>query len=309
MIRGSIVALITPFNSMGSLDIQLLRDLINFHMKSGTDGILVSGTTGESPTLTPQERRALLEVAVEECGGETTVIAGCGTNSTVKAIELTREALEIGATAGLSVCPYYNKPTQEGLYKHFMEIGDVGLPIVLYNVPGRTCVNMSPETVRRLSLHDNIVAIKEASGDIGQIKEILNTSRRGFSVLSGDDSLTFDVLKHGGSGVISVTANLLPGKVKEVIGKAIDGDWEAAGKLHDHLLPLHRGMFIETNPIPVKEALNLIGWSVGVPRLPLTKISKDGLTSLKRILSEYEADIDKEHSPFLRQSAVKGRDV
>ncbi len=298
MIKGSIVALITPFSKTGDLDNRVLRELIRFHIARGTDGILISGTTGESPSLTPAERRALLDIAAEECGDKVCLIAGCGTNSTWKAVDLTDEARRAGATFGLSVCPYYNKPTQEGLYRHFMTVADCGLPLILYNVPGRTSVNMTAGTVRRLSRHENIVGIKEASGDLSQIQEISSTTSDDFIVLSGDDALTLDVISRGGKGVISVTANILPGTVSEIVREGLLGNLEKSRLLHDHIIPLHRGMFIETNPIPVKEALSLLGWQVGEPRLPLTTMSEVGRSHLRKLLVSYLAELEDEHAAF-----------
>ena len=306
MIQGSIVALITPFTERGRLALDVLRALLRFHKASGTDAVLVGGTTGESPTLSHEEWRSLVETAVEECGTHPPVVAGCGANSTLKAVELTREAREIGASYGLSVCPYYNKPPQEGLYRHFMRVADVGLPLVIYNVPGRTSVNITPGTVKRLSLHGNIVGIKEASGSIAQTQEIAALLGDSFSILSGDDALTFDVLCHGGRGVVSVTANLLPVRTKKVVDAALSGNIERARKLHYHLLPLHNGLFIETNPIPVKAAMRLLGWNVGESRLPLTRISPKGRAFLKKLLGRYSPDFEAEHVAF-REGNRQGR--
>lgn len=299
MIRGSIVALITPFTRTGALDRETCRDLIRFHAVRGTDAVLLAGTTGESPTLDTREKESFVELALEERGSKMGLVLGCGANSTKTAVSLTRRAKELGADFGLSVCPYYNKPTQEGLYRHFMEVADVGLPIILYNVPGRTSVNLEPATVERLSHHDNIVAIKEASGDMSQIQEVARLKGDRLSLLSGDDALTFDVVCGGGSGVISVTANLLPGPVREVVTMGLQGSVEKARSLHHNLLPLHRAMFIETNPSPVKAAMNLIGWSVGKPRLPLVALTKKGRAFLGKLLSRYEQRIREEHADFV----------
>jgi 4-hydroxy-tetrahydrodipicolinate synthase len=307
MFEGSTVALITPFTRSGKVDTVTLRRLTRFHIERGTDGILVSGTTGESPSLSGREYKEVVETVIEECDGRIPVIAGCGTNSPWKGVELTGEAQRLGASGGLSVCPYYNKPTQEGLYRHFMEIAEVGLPIMLYNIPGRTSVNLLPETVRRLSEHENIVAIKEASGDLDQIQEICRLTENELTLLSGDDGLTLDVLCHGGKGVVSVTANLLPSKVKAVVFKSLSGDSGGARDLHHHLLPLHGAMFIETNPIPVREALELAGWDVGKPRLPLTTMTRHGKNRLKEVLSMYSHEIESEHSAILRGSKKRGR--
>jgi len=307
MFEGSTVALITPFTRGGKVDTGTLRRLTRLHIERGTDSILVSGTTGESPSLSGREYREVIETVIDECEGRVPVIAGCGTNSTWKAVELTREVQRLGASGGLSVCPYYNKPTQEGLYRHFMKIAEIGLPIMLYNVPGRTSVNLLPETVRRLSEHENIVAIKEASGDLDQIQEICRLTGNEFTLLSGDDGLTLDVLCHGGKGVVSVTANLLPSKVKAVVFRSLSGDTVGARDLHHHLLPLHRAMFIETNPIPVREALKFAGWDVGKPRLPLTAMTRQGKNRLKEVLSMYTHEIESEHSQFLSGKTKSGK--
>jgi 4-hydroxy-tetrahydrodipicolinate synthase len=298
MIQGSIVALVTPFARSGGLAVDVLRSLLRFHMESGTDAVLLGGTTGESPVLSHEEWRTLLATAVEECRQKMRVMAGCGANDTTKAVALTKEAASIGVSSALSVCPYYNKPPQEGLYRHFMKIADVGLPVVIYNVPGRTSVNIAPETVKRLSAHGNIVAIKEASGNIAQVQELAFLLEGSLAILSGDDALTFDVLCHGGKGVVSVTANIMPVWTKRVVDAALSGNIERARKLHYGLLPLHKGLFIETNPIPVKAAMEMRGWRVGEARPPLTAISPRGKASLRKLLAQYAHDLDEEHGAF-----------
>jgi 4-hydroxy-tetrahydrodipicolinate synthase len=299
MLVGSIVALITPFSRSGALDTGAYRELVRFHRELGTDAVLTAGTTGESPTLGARERKTLLEIALEERGPKRSVIAGCGSNATKNAVSLTREAMETGADYGLSVCPYYNRPTQEGLYRHFMEIADVGLPIILYNVPGRTSVNLEPATVERLSHHEKIVAIKEASGNMAQIQEVSRLAGDRLTLLSGDDALALDVLRQGGRGVISVTANVLPRSVGEVVRLASRGKPEEARALHYELLPLHRALFIETNPAPVKAAMNMIGWEVGKPRLPLVGLSRGASVVLARLLARYERRLREEHAAFV----------
>lgn len=305
MIQGSIVALVTPFTARGDLDIEVLRSLVRFHKAAGTDAVLVAGTTGESPVLSHDEWRRLIETTVRECGPGLPVMAGCGSNSTARAVELTREARDIGAAYGLSVCPYYNKPPQEGLYRHFMKVADVGLPLVLYNVPGRTSVNLAPETVKRLSLHGNIAGIKEASGNMLQVQELAALLEGSLPILSGDDSLTYDVLCHGGKGVVSVTANLLPRGTKRVTEAALSGHMDRARTLHYHLLALHKGLFIEPNPIPVKAAMNLQGWKVGDPRPPLVRISRKGRASLEKLLEKYSRDLDEERGSSREKARPK----
>ena len=283
------MALVTPFDDKNEINIEALTKQIRFQIESGTNGLVPCGTTGETPTLSHDEYLAVIEIAIKVADGKIPVIAGCGANSTEKAVVLTKEVKTLGAQAGLSVTPYYNKPTQEGLYQHFMTIADsVELPIVVYNVPGRTSVNILPETVERLSKHPNIVAIKEASGNLQQISEVIARCGEDFDVLSGDDFLTYPIMSLGGKGVISVTANVMPGKVSEMVSSVLSGDWENAKNLHHELSKINQAMFIETNPVPAKTSLNLMGMNYGKPRLPLCEMKEGNRKKLEEVLKRYE---------------------
>ncbi len=287
MFSGAIPALVTPFGKDGSLNTAKVNDLVQFHIEKGSRAVVPAGTTGESPALSGDEKRLLFETVVKAAGGKIPVIAGTGGNNTAQAVEMTRMAKEIGVDAALIVAPYYNKPTQEGLYRHYMEIADKGgLPVVIYNVPGRTSVNILPETVERLSDHEKIVAIKEASGNIAQISEIHLRCGDRLTILSGDDPLTLPILAVGGKGTISVTANIVPERINAMIDTFMAGDTEKALELHHQLEPLHAAMFLETNPIPVKTAMNMLGMEVGDFRLPLCEMSKANQQRLRDILLE-----------------------
>ncbi|RMI25194.1 MAG: 4-hydroxy-tetrahydrodipicolinate synthase [Calditrichaeota bacterium] len=289
MFSGAIPALVTPFCADGKVNETKLRELVRFHLEKGSKALVPAGTTGESPTLSKAEKLRLFEVVVEEAGGKIPVIAGTGGNNTAAAVELTRLSQEVGVDAVLVVAPYYNKPTQEGLYRHYMTIADEGgLPVVVYNVPGRTGVNILPQTVERLAEHENIVAIKEASGDVGQVSEIHRRCGDRITILSGDDPLTLPILAVGGKGVISVTANIIPDRINEMIDAYMAGDWAKALELHEQLKPLHEAMFLETNPIPIKTAMNLMGMNVGGFRLPLCEMSDANVARLKTILQEHQ---------------------
>lgn len=272
-LRGSMVAIVTPFRE-GRVDEAALRDLVRFHLHSGTDAIVPCGTTGESATLSHEEHQRVVEVVLEAAEGRVPVIAGTGSNSTAEALRLTKHAERAGATAALLITPYYNRPTQEGLYRHFRAIAEeVDLPLILYNVPGRTGVNLLPETVARLSELPNVVGIKEASGSLRQASEIVELCGPDFCLLSGDDFLTLPILSVGGRGVISVTANVAPARVAEMCRAFEAGELERARRLHYELLPLTRALFLETNPIPVKTALGLMGRIDPELRLPLCPMS------------------------------------
>lgn len=289
MFRGSITAIVTPFRG-GAVDEAAFRKLIEFQIAGGTSGIVPCGTTGESATLSYEEHHRVIELAIESAAGRIPVIAGTGSNSTAETIELTKHAEKAGADAALLITPYYNKPTQQGLYEHYRTVAsETGLPIVLYNVPGRTGVNMLPETVARLSEIENIVGVKEATGDLKQVSDVIEYSKEGFTVLSGDDFTTLALLAIGGHGVISVTSNVVPKMVSDMIKAFEAGKLEEARKLHYRLQPLHRAMFLETNPIPVKTALALMGMIDGEMRLPLVAMSgasKDALASAMKGLVE-----------------------
>jgi 4-hydroxy-tetrahydrodipicolinate synthase len=274
MFRGSMVALVTPMTDDGAIDEKALESLIEFHIENGTDAIVAVGTTGESATLDEEEHCYVIRHTVKVAAGRVPVIAGTGSNSTREAIELTRCAKEAGADACLLVTPYYNKPTQEGLYLHHKEIaGAVDIPQILYNVPGRTAIDMQTDTVARLSKIANIVGIKEATGDIQRARDIIAATDEDFDIYSGDDATAMELMLAGGHGVISVTANVAPRAMHDMCTAAMAENRQAASSINDHLMALHRDLFLEANPIPVKWALfdmGLIGKGI---RLPLTVLS------------------------------------
>ena len=274
MIKGSIVAIVTPMHEDGSLDLAAFRELIDFHIMQGTDGIVVVGTTGESPTVDVEEHELLIRVAVEHAAGRIPVIAGTGANSTTEAIELAAFSKKVGAQASLTVVPYYNKPTQEGLYLHFKTIAEtVDMPHILYNVPGRTAADMHNDTVLRLAQIPNIIGIKDATGDIERGSDLLQRAPQDFAVYSGDDASTLALLLLGAHGTISVTANVAPKLMHEMCSAALNGEVAKAREINFRLLGLHRHLFIEANPIPVKWAVARMGKIKNVLRLPLTPLS------------------------------------
>ena len=276
MITGSIVAIVTPMFEDGRLDLDGLRKLIDFHVKEGTDGIVIVGTTGESPTVTVDEHCELIKRAVEYAAGRVPVIAGTGGNSTAEAIELTAFAKKAGASASLNVVPYYNKPTQEGLYRHFRAVAEaVDIPVILYNVPGRTVADMSNDTTLRLAEIDNVVGIKDATGNIERGSDLIARAPKNFAIYSGDDASAVALMLLGGHGSISVTANVAPKLNHEMCVAAMAGDVQKARELHFKLLGLHRLLFLEANPIPVKWACQQLGLIPGGIRLPLTPFSTD----------------------------------
>ncbi len=284
--KGAMTAIITPFKD-SRVDEQSLRSIIDWQISNGIDAIVVCGTTGEGATLTHEEHYAVIRIAVEQAAGRVPVMAGAGSNSTANAITLSRQAKKAGADGLLQVTPYYNKPTQEGLYQHFRAIAEVvDLPIVLYNVPGRTSVNMLPETTARLSAIDSIIGIKEACGDLGQIKEIISKTPDDFAVFSGDDAMNFDIYRAGGKGAISVTANVVPDRVAAVWDAHESGNDDEGMRLHKNLATLNKAMFIETNPIPAKTALAMMGRCNEEFRLPLTPMSEGHKNELKDVLKE-----------------------
>lgn len=287
MFSGSIVAIVTPFKN-GEVDEEAFRSLIEFQIENGTSGIVPCGTTGESATLSMEEHCRVIDITVEAVKKRVPVIAGTGGNSTAEAVELTRHAKESGADATLQVAPYYNKPTQEGLYQHFKAIADsVPLPQILYNIPGRTSVNVLPETVARLAELPQIVAIKEASGSLPQMAEVMELAGDRITLLAGDDNVVLPVLAIGGKGVISVIANLVPDKLAELIKLWEKGDSDGAREAYYHLLPLCRAMFLETNPIPVKTALALTGKLNEGFRLPMTSMAPANVEKLVKVLEGY----------------------
>ncbi|HEX9172092.1 MAG TPA: 4-hydroxy-tetrahydrodipicolinate synthase [Telluria sp.] len=287
MIKGSIVAIVTPMHEDGSLDRDCLRKLIDWHVAEGTDGIVIVGTTGESATLNPDEHGEMIKLAVEHSAGRIPVIAGSGGNSTVEAIALTRYAREVGADASLQVVPYYNRPTQEGMYRHFKAIAEaVELPIILYNVPGRTVADLANETVARLAPIPNIVGIKDATGNIGRGIELLRMVDKSFAVYSGDDPTAMALMFCGGAGNISVTANVAPRAMHELCEAAMAGDIARAIAINNRLLPLHAKLFVEPNPVPVKWALAEMGRMPGGLRLPLAPLAEQFHDTVRGALRE-----------------------
>jgi len=287
MFKGAIVAIVTPFKN-GKVDEETLRELIEFQIENGTDGIVPCGTTGESPVLSHDEHDRVIEITVDAVKKRVPVIAGTGSNSTEEALRLTRHAYEVGADGALMVCPYYNRPTQEGLYQHYKFIAEnVPIPIVIYNIPGRTGVNMTPETLARLAKVKNIVGVKEAAGSLQQMADIISLCGPDFSVLSGDDFFTFPLLCLGGHGIISVVSNVAPADMAAMVDSFNAGDINKARELHYKTTPLVKALFIETNPVPVKAALALMGKIEYEIRLPLVKLSDANLENLKKTMKSY----------------------
>src|SRR5450830_1342839 len=287
MLKGSLVAIVTPMHADGGLDINSLRKLIDFHVEAGTDGIVIVGTTGESPTVDVEEHCLLIKTTIEQVAGRVPVIAGTGANSTREAIELTQKAKTLGADACLLVAPYYNKPTQEGLYQHYRAIAEaVDIPQILYNVPGRTACDMQAETVIRLSSVPNIIGIKEATGDLARAKAILAGVSSDFLVYSGDDATAVELILLGGKGNISVTANVAPRAMSDMCAAALAGDAVTARAIHEKLMPLNKTLFIESNPIPVKWALSEMGMMPDGIRLPLTRLSEACREPLRQALRQ-----------------------
>ena len=287
-----ITAMVTPFNDKGAVDYEQAKKLAHALLDSGSDGVVLSGTTGESPTLTTDEKMRLFGEVKESVGDKGAVIAGTGTYNTAESIELSQEAEKQGVDGLLLVVPYYNKPPQEGMYQHFKAIaGKTNLPCIVYNIIGRTGVNMTDETTIRLSQIDNIVGTKEASGDMNQIARIIGGASPGFKVWSGDDNQTFLIMSMGGYGVVSVVSHLVGNQIKHMMGLLLEGDVEGAASEHRRLLPIFLGMFTESNPIPVKYAVSRIGLNVGNPRLPLMPLSEDAVAHIDRLLDQYEMDL------------------
>lgn len=288
MLKGLYIALVTPFKEDWGLNEDKLRELVRFHIDAGTDGLVPCATTSENPSYTWEEHFKIIDIVVKETDGRLQVIAGCGTNSTTKSIENIKKATELGADGAMVVTPYYNKPTQEGLYAHFTKLADEGgLPLMLYNVPGRTGVNMTPATVERLSKHERIVAIKEASGSLEQMSEIIMRCGTDIVLLSGDDAITLPILAVGGKGIVSVVGNIVPKDMLALIDAYEKGDRQKAVSWHYKLLPLCQAMFIETNPMPIKEAMNVLGMGVGDVRLPLVRMLPANREKLHSALTAY----------------------
>jgi len=284
MIQGAMTAMVTPFTADGEVDYERLRANVTFQIENGIDGLVPVGTTGESPTLSHSEHREVIETVVAAVEKRIPVVAGTGSNSTAEAVELTEHARKVGATAALVVNPYYNKPTQEGLYRHYSSVADVGLPVVLYNIPGRTSIELGLKTIERLAAHPNIVAIKEATGKLDVSSDIARLTD--LDIVSGDDSLTLPIMSVGGKGVISVVSNLVPDRVKALTAAAQAGDYPTALKEHQALFPLFKGAFIETNPIPIKTAMAIAGVDTGVMRLPLCEMALDNRAALMEVLDQ-----------------------
>ncbi len=278
-LKGLYTALITPFTN-GNVDFDKINELVDLQIEAGVDGIVPMGTTGESPTIETNEHLKIIEAVLKRADGRCQIIAGTGANATHEAIHQTIEAKKMGIDATLQVTPYYNKPTQEGLYQHFSKVADIGLPVVLYNVPGRSGVPIAVETIKRLSTHSNIVAVKEAGGSVDRVSEILNCCN--ITVLSGDDALTLPMISVGAKGVISVASNLYPKPFKEMVDAALSGDWEKAQQLHFRYYRFMRDIFIEANPIPIKAAMARTRLIKEEYRLPLCKMSETN----KKILFE-----------------------
>jgi len=289
MITGSMVALVTPMSKAGDIQWDALEKLVEMHIKEGTDSIVAVGTTGESSTLSTEEHLKVIEQVIKWSNDRISVIAGTGANSTSEALHLTKEAERLGADAALLVVPYYNKPTQEGLYQHYKTIAESsGIDQILYNVPGRTVCDMLPETVERLASIKNIVGIKEATGDINRVYDIINRCGDEMIIYSGDDATAYELMLAGGKGNISVTANVAPRQMAELCRISIEGHAEEAKALNDHLMPLHNSLFTEANPIPVKWAMHEMGLMGPGIRLPLTPLSEHLREPLRQVLRQYE---------------------
>ena len=287
MFQGVFTALITPFTRDGKVDEQALRKLVDFQIDGGIDGLVPVGTTGESPTLSPEETEQVIRVVVEQAAGRVPVIAGTGSNCTDKAIHMTELAKAIGATASLQVAPYYNKPTAEGCFRHFTAIADaVDLPMGVYNIPGRAGKNIENPVMLRLAEHRNVVAVKEASGSIAQMMDLISKKPKDFNVLSGDDNMTFPLMALGGTGVISVASNIVPDRMKQLTQAALQGDWDRARTAHYELLPLFKGIFVETNPIPIKAIMAMRGFVEEVYRLPMCPLSQENRKALTGIVKQ-----------------------
>lgn len=288
MFAGSMVAIVTPMNSDGSVNEDKFRELVEFQIENGTDVIVPCGTTGESATLDYEEHDRVIKACIEQVNGRIPVIAGTGSNATAEAIEISRHAKEMGADGLLLVSPYYNKPSQEGIYQHYKAVAEaVALPQILYNVPGRTGMNVLAETTIRLAEIDNIVAIKEASGDVTQASTILSQAGDKIDVLAGDDFLTLPLMAIGGKGIISVSANVIPKEVKQMVLAIQEGRWDDARSMHLHMLDFHKAMFIESNPVPAKTSLALMGKAEKHVRLPLVDMQPNTLQALKEVLGRY----------------------
>ena len=287
-----ITAMVTPFNEQGQVDYEQAKRLAKALLDSGSDGVVLSGTTGESPTLSTEEKLRLVAEVKGAVGEGGAIIAGTGTYNTAESIELSQEAERAGADALLLVVPYYNKPPQEGLYRHFKAIAEkVDLPCIVYNVTSRTSLNMTHETTIRLSEIENIVGVKEAGSDLDQITRIIDGAKPGFLVWSGNDNETYYIMATGGYGVVSVASHLVGNQIKQMMGYLLEGDVEKAAAEHRRLLPLFKVLFIVSNPIPVKHSLNYVGFNVGSPRLPLIPADPKSAAQIEEVLSRYDIDV------------------
>lgn len=289
MFKGSMVAIVTPFKNKGrDIDDKRLKELVEFQIKNSTSAIVPCGTTGESATLSIKEHEKVIDIVITSARGKAKVIAGTGSNNTEEAIELTVHAKKAGADGVLIITPYYNKPTQEGIYRHFKAVSDAaGIPIIAYNIASRTGINIEPKTMARLASIKNVVGVKEASGNLNQMSEIKSLCGEEFALISGDDSLTLPLLAIGGCGVISVVANIVPKDVSDMVGAFLKGDVKKARGLHYKMLPLVKAMFIETNPIPLKTAMGMMGMIEPDLRLPMCEMSDDNKKRLKEAMIDY----------------------
>jgi 4-hydroxy-tetrahydrodipicolinate synthase len=313
MFEGVFPAIITPFknDSKQSVDLEGLRNNVRFLLSQGVQGIVPCGSTGESATLSFTEHEKVIEVVVDTVDGKVPVLAGTGSNNTAEALVLTKAAKDLGADGVLVISPYYNKPNRSGLIKHYTRLADLDIPVVLYNVPGRTGQNLEPDLVAELARHPNIVGIKEASGNIGQISRIIEETRgKEFIITSGDDNLTLPIISLGGAGVISVAANVVPKQMVEMCEAAASGSLDRARQLHYYLSPLFRSLFIDTNPIPIKKAVELAGMAAGPVRLPLDDLDAAKTAQLSAVLSRYlqgeaPAGTQKKGSPQKKGGSAK----
>lgn len=289
MFKGVFTAIVTPFNEDKNVNEEDLKKLVDFNIENGVSGIVPMGTTGESPTLNHEEHVHVIEVVCKQVNKRVPVIAGTGSNSTREALFMTSRAKDLGAEASLQVAPYYNKPTQEGFYRHFTTIADeVDLPMIVYNIPGRTGKNIETDTIVRLAKHPNIIGVKEASGSLPQMMDVIDKTPDDFIVLSGDDNLTLPLMAAGGKGVISVASNIVPDRMSAMVKAGLDGDFEKMRKLHYELLPLFKVEFIETNPIPIKTALAMKGMIKEIFRLPMCEMGAGNKKKLKTVLKELD---------------------
>lgn len=285
---GSMVALVTPFKE-GQVDWDSLESLVEFHIENGTHGIVPCGTTGESATLSHQEHNQVIKAVIKSVRNRVPVIAGTGSNSTQEAIDLTRGAEKAGADGALMISPYYNRPTQEGIYQHYKKVAsESGIPLIIYNIPSRTGSKIEPETLARLAEIKNIAGVKEATGSVDQAIEVIRLCGDELAVFSGEDSLTYSLMTLGGKGVISTVANVVPREMSQLTRTCFEGDWESGRRIQFHLIPLIRSLFIETNPIPVKTALSLMGKCRADLRLPMTAMAQENVQRLKKVMSDYK---------------------